>query len=324
MGGICATSGGIYFALRDLNSEIAGVDDFIYKYDADGDQVWVRRIGLSGGCTQDICADATGVYVGGSTSYAWESTSDAFIRKYDADGNEKWTRLFGSDSGDGAFDMSLYGGSIYVAGCTWGVLPGQVGHGGGDVFVCRYDTDGDQVWVRQLGSSLEDDSVQTSVSAGGIYLGGETRGAMPGCSNQGLDDAYLGRLAIGGVLGTPGWEVQDAPAEIMEGGEQWCPSLIGVWGNASDDVFAVTSCGALIHYDGSMWSLLDGGPLVSVPRETELGGRMDDIWCSSSSDVFVAGDLSWRQACVFHYDGSAWTKQVEMRWGYHRHLRHLG
>ena len=309
--GICATSGGIYFAVRDSYMEVVGYPDFgyqydfLYKYDADGNQVWVRPIGLSGGYTQDISADATGVYVSGSAS-------DPFIRKYDTDGNEEWARLFGTEAVEMVCDMSLYSGSIYVAGWTWGVFPGQVGRGGADVFVCRYDTDGEQVWVRQLGSSSEDDTAAIAVSAAGIYVGGRTRGAMPGFSNQGLDDAYVARLAIGGILGSPGWEVMDAPADLTGAGDT---SLVSVCGTSSD-VLALAFSGEVIHYDGQEWDLLDAGPVLP---HGESSGWVSDMWASSPSDIFVAGRAGWiweplgiGQAAIFHYDGDDWTTQATM------------
>ena len=286
--GVWATSYGVYFAVRDNSLEVAGYPDFgykydfLYKYDADGNELWRRVIGLSGGCTQDISADATGVYVAGSTS-------DAFIRKFDTDGNEVWTRLFGSEASEWVFDISLSRGSIYVAGCTWGVLPGQTSQGGGDVFVCRYDTDGNQDWVRQLGSSLEDDTVAMAVSDSGIYLGGRTYGAMPGCSSQGGWDAYLGRLADSDTLGQ---RVSTLPAsevttgEAVLNGQLDAPGRCGLAAVASgyDHALAVGSDGTLWAWGDNTYGQLGLGSCSSSPEPSAVGDSADWVAVSAGAD----------------------------------------
>jgi hypothetical protein len=66
----------------------------------------------------------------------------------------------------------------------------------------------------------------------------------------------------------------------------------GVWGTASNDVYAASRMGVL-KYDGIDWSLMSGSEV----------GDYRDIWGSSSTDIYAVG----LQGKIVHYDGS-WTE----------------
>ena len=66
--------------------------------------------------------------------------------------------------------------------------------------------------------------------------------------------------------------------------------LYGVWGTGPEDVFAVGSGGAILHYDGEEWSVQDSGVTV----------RLYAVWGSSSSNVFAVGG----GGSILRYDGS--------------------
>jgi len=70
-------------------------------------------------------------------------------------------------------------------------------------------------------------------------------------------------------------------------------NLYGIWGSASDNVFAVGASGTILHYDGSAWSTMTRGTT----------NNLHGIWGSSSSDVFAIGV----GGTILHYDGSAWS-----------------
>ena len=80
------------------------------------------------------------------------------------------------------------------------------------------------------------------------------------------------------------------------------PAPFGVWGNASDDVFAVGGDGIISHYDGLEWSPIRFGT-------TE---RLFDVWGSSPSDIFVVGADHFSStfgegSVILHYDSSQWS-----------------
>jgi hypothetical protein len=179
----------------------AGIHDvFVRKYDPGGKELWTRQFGTSN--LDDVCAisaDGSGVYVSGTTlgllpGQTRSGTADLFVRKYDADGNQLWTRQFGTTEYDQARGMSVHGGGVYVAGWTLGTVPGQAAQGLHDALIAAFTTAGEQIWMRQLGSSNLDDPFGISVNPSGIYLAGLTGGMLPGQKNAGNVDVFVTRL----------------------------------------------------------------------------------------------------------------------------------
>ena len=131
--------------------------------------------------------------------------SDLFVRKYDAAGTEVWTRMFGSEAGfSGPSDESVtaidvYGSAVYLAGLTRGSLPGHVNAGGSDAFVSKFDTDGNALWTRQFGTTLSDQAHAIAADATGVYVGGETLGALPGQTSAGFRDAFVRKYDAAGT-----------------------------------------------------------------------------------------------------------------------------
>ncbi len=152
-----------------------------------------------------------------SKSYA----VDTFLRKYDASGNELWTRLIVSSLDVQVLALCCDSSGIYVGGSTSGVLPGETNQGGRDAFVCKYDADGNQVWALQFGTGADDEATAVSVSASGIYVGGNTNGTLTGCSSQGSTDAFLLRMTLNAVPDQP---VNMSPANGA-GGVSLTPTL---------------------------------------------------------------------------------------------------
>jgi len=148
---------------------------------------WVRQFGSLGPAEDYAMAvDAAGnIYVVGYTGGTLpEQTSsgsyDAFVRKYDASGNELWTRQFGTTYEDYAYGISVDASGVYVAGLTWGTLPGQTSSGGYDAFVRKYDASGTELWTRQFGTTSADFARGISVDASGVYVAGYTLGYLTG------------------------------------------------------------------------------------------------------------------------------------------------
>lgn len=158
---------------------------------------WVHQFGSSeGGEALGIAVDSTGVYVSGLTSGALPEQSsagglDAFIRKYDTEGNHQWTRQFGTPSSDyvGGIFADLTG--VYVVGDTGAALPGQVYAGGTDVFIRKYDSDGNEIWTHQFGTPSTDHAFGVSGDSSGVYMVGETSGVLPGSTGAGSADAFV-------------------------------------------------------------------------------------------------------------------------------------
>jgi hypothetical protein len=76
------------------------------------------------------------------------------------------------------------------------------------------------------------------------------------------------------------------------------PNLQGVWGASSDNVFAVGSPGAILHFDGSTWSWM------TVPPGTPSSLR--EVWGADASHVFVVGD----GGAILFYNGATWASMA--------------
>ncbi len=142
---------------------------------------WIIQFGSSvSTSTLDITSDSDGnLYITGNIQGAFPGQvssgySDAFVRKLDGNGNEVWTRQFGTSQPDGAAGIAIdQQGNIYIGGYTRGIFPGQVSAGGNDIFVRKYDNNGNVIWTRQFGTSYEDSASKLVVdNTGNIYFVG--------------------------------------------------------------------------------------------------------------------------------------------------------
>ena len=156
-------SGGVYVS-GDVGSYVGsyGRDGWLARYDTAGNQSWIRQLGTS---NDDTCRAAAsdgsgGVYVGGATCGSLGGSnagaSDAWLARYDSLGNQLWILQLGTSVRDGcgvAAPDSL--GGVYVGGTTQGSLSGS-NAGALDTWLARYDSAGNQLWIRQLGTSKYD------------------------------------------------------------------------------------------------------------------------------------------------------------------------
>src|SRR6185295_18871372 len=104
-----------------------------------------------------------------------------------------WTRQFGTTAGDQTFSIAVDStANIYAAGTTTGNLQGT-NAGDRDAFVVKYDSAGNFLWSRQIGSVEDEAVVSTAVdSHGNVYLSGETGGDLAG-TNAGPWDHFLAK-----------------------------------------------------------------------------------------------------------------------------------
>jgi len=195
---------GSTFGVLPGQTNKGGYDAFVRKYDAYGNVKWTRQFGTSGeDYAYGVAVYGSSVYVVGRTMGAFsgqtsKGVGDAFVRKYDAYGNVKWTRQFGTSSDDLAVGVAVYSSSIYVVGITEGAFSGQTSKGVGDAFVRKYDAYGNVKWTRQFGTSAEDDASSVAVNYSGVYVAGDTEGALPGQTKIGWggSDAFVCKYAL--------------------------------------------------------------------------------------------------------------------------------
>jgi hypothetical protein len=210
--GVAVDADGNVFVSGDttggLGGENAGeTDAFLSKYSADGELIWARQLGTTAvDVNRGIAIDRDGhVYVVGGTNGNLGGNNlgglDAYIAKYDNDGNLLWTRNIGTvGDNDSLVSVAVDAeGNVYGGGVTNGNLGGP-NAGALDVFVVRYDGDGNRIWVRQIGTSAEETGHSVAVDASGnVYSNGVTAGSLAG-PNQGSNDYHIHKFDSEGTL----------------------------------------------------------------------------------------------------------------------------
>jgi len=162
---------------------------------------WVREFGAPGlDVARALGTDSTGVYALGSFSGALPGQSyaggpdDVYLRKYDFAGNELWTREFGTAGDDFPVGgpVAIDGSALYVGGLTNGTLvPGVPNAGDYDLFVRRYDTDGNVIWTDQFEGSDYDEIEGFATYRGTVFVAGSTLSALPGQVSGGSWDGLV-------------------------------------------------------------------------------------------------------------------------------------
>lgn len=190
--GNCYITG--YFSTPDItfgsytliNSGGSG-DIFIVKYDASGNAVWAKSEGWN---TYDpgahISTDVNGnCYVTGlfysptitfgSTTLTNAGGSDIFIVKYDANGTVVWAKSAGGSGDDTGSGIAIdANGNSYITGSflsstiTIGSTTlSNAGIYNCDMFVMKYDTNGNLVWAKSAGGEYSDKASSITVDANG-------------------------------------------------------------------------------------------------------------------------------------------------------------
>jgi Ig-like domain-containing protein/beta-propeller repeat-containing protein len=153
----------------------------LVKYNFAGNPLWVRQ--ATGGEGNAVAVDASdNVFTTGSASGASFGTN--LVRKFDGAGRAMWTAsVSGYVYGWGIATDSA--GSVYVTGIlkytsTFGTntFLESGNNGNGDIFVAKYDSAGNLLWVHQAGGTNLDWGLALAVdSASNVYVTGIFQGA---------------------------------------------------------------------------------------------------------------------------------------------------
>jgi len=131
---------------NDKNTYVTGGDFSLAKFNPAGELQWVKRDGFG----NDITIDENDyLYVTGGTNGNVgdinQGGTDALLIKYDSTGARQWVRQFGSSSNDfGEAVVVDSAGNSYVLGKTESSVDGHENLGGSDVFIIKFDADGNR------------------------------------------------------------------------------------------------------------------------------------------------------------------------------------
>jgi hypothetical protein len=197
------------FSQQNLGGDPIGVYDvWLSRFDAEGNQLWTTKFGtetydFAWGVDTDSENNAYVVgWTGGDLGRANPGSEgelfsgDVFITKYNPEGEQVWVEQFGTDGDDGLFlgDVVVdQNDNIFVTGFTDSDLGGE-NQGGYDTWVAKYNSQGEQLWAEQFGSSeLDYASAITTDNFGNLYVSGYSKGSL-GESNAGATDAWIAKL----------------------------------------------------------------------------------------------------------------------------------
>ena len=186
-----------------------GQDAIIVKYDNNGDVVWKKNFGGSGGdYFTSVTAVSDGVVVAGYSSVFgagdWTGVAakggyDAIIVKYDNFGNVVWKKTFGGSGTDYFTSVTAVSDGVIAVGYSVtfnsGDWTGIASKGGIDAIIVKYDSNGNIVWKKNFGG------------AGADYFTSVTT-----VSNEVVAVGYSAQASFGNgdLMGTPAKGDQDA------------------------------------------------------------------------------------------------------------------
>ena len=203
----CDNQGNVYVAgkYEEDQADFSGIkvtcegnhDGFLCKYGADGSIKWVRTYGGTGGdYSQALYCDKTNyVYVAGeieantapnlvikfsgsTTTVVAKNDNDIVVAKYDLEGNLIWAKAEGASNSEKALGVAAdkdgnvlicgyYDESTVISGTTYS------GKKGRNIFVAKFDKDGNFLWFRDAGSDKRDEAKAVKCdSDGNVYLCG--------------------------------------------------------------------------------------------------------------------------------------------------------
>ncbi len=190
------------WTVGDFGGFNAGAYDvWVAKTDSEGNQLWLKQFGTEDyDWSWDAVTDRdSNVYITGWTlgdlGGLNAGSYDAWVAKYDSEGNQLWLKQFGTAGDDAATRIDVDGfGNFYLTGYTDADFGGS-NAGSYDAWVAKYDSEGNQLWTQQFGTSELEQSLDVAVnSAGQVFATGFTEGSL-GATNAGSYDAWIAKLS---------------------------------------------------------------------------------------------------------------------------------
>ena len=203
---------------------------------------------------------------------------DVFVASFDADGDHRWSARFGDANPNQVANAIATDGSgnVFVTGNHWGTVnfggSNLASLGGDDVFLVKFDNDGDHLWSKRFGdaSTSQTGRALAITNAGEVVIGGSFLGTIDfgngTLSSLGGLDLFVAKFAANGSIV---WSKRFGGIN-----DQYLESV------AVDNNGAVAVCG---YYAGTVD--LGGGALPSAIGNdiflAKLDSDGDHVWSKS-------------------------------------------
>jgi UDP-3-O-[3-hydroxymyristoyl] glucosamine N-acyltransferase len=267
---------------------------------------WLRTLRGSPGTpiVFDLALDASGnLYMAGVVIGGWTQpvslpaagqANDSFVASYSPDGSLRWLRSFGSTDDDGAYDVAVSGGDVYVAGRIRGTMsfgstslsysPASVSHSA--VYVLKMNAgNGDVVWAAKSGGSVSEEPEDLAANENGAFVVGTYSSSTT-----------IGATSLSGGTGTEAFVAQIDPS----GAWQWARRAGGS-GADRGKAIAIDADGDLIVASSFLLTLnpssatmhqstynSQGSEDVLIARLSQAGARLSE-WTLGGP----GGDAPW-------------------------------
>lgn len=277
-----------------------GFDAWVSKYDALGKRLWIQQFGDGDTYGTGVATDRSdnvfvAGYSNGSIGTKNQGGNDAFVVKYNQAGTLLWSRMIGTKSffepANGvATDRQ---GNVMICGYSYGQI-GQQKFGDGndkDAWISKYNAAGRQLWVRQIGSSQDDECNGVATDKNGnVVLAGTTYGPLGGSDPKNTDRVpWIAKYNSAGKLL---WTHQVVSKGIAYGNS--------VATDNANNILVVGNTYARIAATGSFLSLnawvakyTPAGKRVWI---REYGDRHDDtgngVTADAAGNVFLTGRIA--------------------------------
>lgn len=294
-------------------------DIYIAKYTAGGTLEWIKTAGGTlGDYAQALYCDGTSLYISGEIEgygnvISFENSSvtltcvgdnDLFLAKYDLAGNLLWAKSEGGNYSDKALGITAdASGNVYICGyfkdaINFGGTAPLTGAGDRDIYLAKYDSNGNFLWVRNAGSAGRDEAKSVICDpAGNIYItgmhsasvtfGSTTLTAPNGYVNMFLvkyapDGSVIWAKTAGGDYDDVGWSMtMDASDKIYITGEYnayalWDSQPLTTSGSAEVFVACYDNAG------NAQWARSAGGPIIDRARGIGTDG----------TDIYITGQFA--------------------------------
>jgi len=181
-----------------------GTDFLLFKTNSVGDVLWRKQfggVGPDGGKAVIPALDNGGYFITGYQNNFDSSGYNIWLIKTNSSGNMVWSKSYGGNDWDFAHSITTLADSTYViAGETY-----SFGNGQRDVYLVRFDANGDTLWTKTYGGPADDVAKYIFTDRNNnLVVVGNTKSYGAGNS-----DVYILHLDINGdtlwtkTIGTP-------------------------------------------------------------------------------------------------------------------------